>query len=233
MSVFEKPKREITKVFLHCSASNRPNHDDVEVIRSWHKQRGWSDIGYHYFIRADGTIEKGRNIESKPAAQKGHNTGSIAICLHGLYPQDFTLSQFDSVYKLCNIIDAAYDDRRISFHGHCEVSNKPCPVFDYISVLSLDRLGIMDAGNQNRFIRLELFSRGLEVVRLQRTLNYWSDTIKDDQNAELLQVDGIFGQITQMRVMEFQQENGLEVDGVVGSVTRLKLPILESQEAAY
>jgi N-acetylmuramoyl-L-alanine amidase len=233
MSLFEKPKRVITKVFLHCSASNRPNHDDVEVIRSWHKQRGWSDIGYHYFIRADGTIEIGRDIESKPAAQKGHNTGSIAICLHGLYPGDFTIEQFDSVYNLCSAIDDAYEDRRISFHGHCEVSNKPCPVFDYPAVLKLDRLGIMVSETETPLMNLELFSRGLDVVRLQRTLNHWSDNIENDQNAELLQVDGIFGQQTLLRVLEFQGNNSLVADGIVGPATRLKLPFIEHQQAAY
>lgn len=233
MIVFEKPKREITKVFLHCSASNRPDHDNVEVIRSWHKQRGWSDIGYHYFIRADGTIEAGRDIEAKPAAQKGHNTGSIAICLHGLYPQDFNIAQFDAVYSLCKAIDDAYTDRRISFHGHCEVSNKPCPVFDYPSVLKLDRLGIMVSDMEGPTVNLELFSRGLEVVRLQRILNYWSAVIKEDQTAEELQVDGIFGQQTQLRVVQFQENNGLTVDGIVGPATRLKLPIIASPDAAY
>jgi len=235
MSLFTKPKREITKVFLHCSASNRPTHDNVEVIRSWHKQRGWSDIGYHFFIRADGTIEKGRDLESKPAAQKGHNTGSIAICLHGLYPQDFTVNQYDSVYGLCQAIDLAYDDRRISFHGHCEVSVKPCPVFDYRTVLNLDNLGLMFMDNKDDAFRppLQLFNRGLEVVRLQRQLNLWLDEAKGEADPERLVVDGIFGQNTQIAVMQFQGFNELESDGIVGPRTRLKLPIVEPQEAAY
>jgi N-acetyl-anhydromuramyl-L-alanine amidase AmpD len=234
MSIFEKPKREITKVFLHCSASNRPNHDNVEVIRSWHKQRGWSDIGYHYFIRSDGTIEKGRDIEKKPAAQAGHNTGTIAICLHGLYPQDFTMAQYDSVYMLCKAIDDVYDDRRISFHGHSEVSPKPCPVFEYRAVLKLDNLGIMVGDNDDvPQPPLIVFSRGLEVVRLQRQLNTWLDDAKGDADPDRLIVDGIFGQHTQLIVMQFQKYNELEVDGIVGPRTRLKLPVVQPQEASY
>ena len=234
MSLFEKPERAITKVFLHCSASNRPNHDDVEVIRKWHKQRGWSDIGYHYFIRADGTIEKGRDIEKKPAAQAGHNTGTIAICLHGLYPQDFSLFQYESVYKLCKAIDDAYDDRRISFHGHCEVSPKPCPVFDYRAVLKLDNLGIMFSDDvEATQPPLELFTRGLPIISLQRQLNQWLDEVKGEDEPTRLQIDGIFGQNTQLAVMEFQKYNDLVVDGIVGPATRLKLPILAPLEAAY
>ena len=91
---FVKPKREVSKVFLHCSASSRPEHGDIEVIRQWHKQRGWSDVGYHYFIPFEGDIQSGRSIEKIPSAQKGHNTGSSASCVHGLKKSDFTLNQF-------------------------------------------------------------------------------------------------------------------------------------------
>ena len=76
--IFNRPKREIDRVFLHCSASSLPAHDDVSVIRSWHLKNGWSDIGYHYFIKFDGMIQVGRNLEQTPAAQKGHNVEFIA-----------------------------------------------------------------------------------------------------------------------------------------------------------
>ena len=96
MTDFIKPKRQIDRVFLHCSASSRPDHGSVDVIKAWHLQRGWSDIGYHYFLPFDGEIQIGRDLENKPAAQAGHNTGTIAICLHGLLKTDFTYNQFDA-----------------------------------------------------------------------------------------------------------------------------------------
>ena len=87
--MFQKPNRHAYNVFIHCSASDNPKHDDVDVIRKWHVDeppygRGWSDIGYHYFIKKDGTLEIGRSLERTPAAQRGYNRGSFAICLHGL-----------------------------------------------------------------------------------------------------------------------------------------------------
>jgi N-acetyl-anhydromuramyl-L-alanine amidase AmpD len=138
---FQKPTREVSKVFLHCSASDRPEHDNIEVIKEWHLARGFSDVGYHFFIRKDGTIEEGRPIEQVPAAQKGFNTGSIAICCHGL--TEFTDIQLSKLYFLCKSIDKVYQSR-ITFHGHCEVnSNKTCPVFDYKNILDLDSNGKM------------------------------------------------------------------------------------------
>jgi hypothetical protein len=139
--LFFKPNRPVNKVFIHCSASDNPSHDDVDVIRGWHRKRGWSDIGYHYFITKRGIIQKGRDLERTPAAQKGHNTGSIAICLHGLEIDKFTTMQFECLKRLCGQINQAYNSE-VTFHAHNEVNpHKTCPVFDIKEVLNLDDQG--------------------------------------------------------------------------------------------
>lgn len=139
--MFDKPERSIDRVFIHCSASDNPKHDDIDVIRGWHvNERGWSDVGYHFFIKKDGTVQNGRDLTKTPAAQKGHNTGTIAICVHGL--EIFTGAQFAALRSLCNEINRSYT--YITFHGHNEVNpNKTCPVFDYKQVLNLDSDGAM------------------------------------------------------------------------------------------
>lgn len=139
--MFFPPKRKITSVFIHCSASDHMAHDDVSVIRKWHMGRGWSDIGYHYFIKKDGTIQTGRDLNRTPAAQKNRNTGTIAICCHGLDKDQFTKAQMDSLRKLCTEIRECYNGL-IPFRGHCEASPKTCPVFDYKKELQLDRFGL-------------------------------------------------------------------------------------------
>ena len=138
---FDKPERDIDRVFIHCSASSLPSHDDVMVVRGWHLKNGWSDIGYNYYITFDGVIHWGRDLERSPAAQRGHNAGTIAICLSGLNVDDFTQEQFDSLKGLCEQIDNQIPD--VTFHGHCEVSDKECPVFDYKKVLNLTDFGVM------------------------------------------------------------------------------------------
>ena len=139
---YEYPKRFINRVFIHCSASDHDHHDDISVIKNWHMKRGWSDVGYHYFIKKDGTIQHGRSLNRHPAAQKGHNLNTIAICLHGLKPENFTCAQFAALQDLCKEIQAKHKGKRgLTFHGHCEVSHKLCPVFDYGTVLNLDDKG--------------------------------------------------------------------------------------------
>lgn len=140
--VFEKPKRAVKRVFLHCSASDVAAHDSVVVMDQWHRKRGFSNVGYHFFIRKDGMIEKGRSLENSPAAQRGHNAATIAICLHGLKREAFTKEQYASLIALARTINQAYGGL-VTFHGHCEVAPKECPVFDYKKVLALDAAGHM------------------------------------------------------------------------------------------
>lgn len=129
--MFAKPKRAVNKVFIHCSASDNAAHDNIKTIKSWHLARGFNDIGYHYYIDKIGIVHNGRSVELTPAAQSGHNKGTIAICLGGL--NHFSEAQFFSLKKLCAEIKQALP--KITFHGHCEVSAKTCPNFDYKKVL--------------------------------------------------------------------------------------------------
>ncbi|ACI97519.1 N-acetylmuramoyl-L-alanine amidase [Rhodospirillum centenum] len=138
---FAVPKRPVHVVFIHCSASDQAAHDDAAVIDQWHRRRGWRGIGYHVFIRGDGTIQRGRPLEDVPAAQAGHNSGSIALCLHGFH--QFSPVQFDSLRRLADAMDAAYaaQGKRLRWRGHREVAAKLCPNFDYRVVLGLDAGG--------------------------------------------------------------------------------------------
>jgi hypothetical protein len=237
MIEFISPKsREVSRVFIHCSASSVPEHGNVNVIRKWHLDRGWNDIGYHYFIPFSGELQLGRDIEIDPAAQKGHNENTIAICVHGLKINDFTVNQFNTLIKLCSIINGECDG--VTFHGHCEVSNKSCPVFDYKSLLDLQDNGVIISGQLQKADNLKLFDTGMEVIKLQMQLNTFlmikyqtPNEARLDLNYILrkkdsyITVDGIFGQQTQMMLILFQNEAGLTVDGVAGPRTRLKLPI--------
>lgn len=136
---YKKPKRKIDRVFIHCSASDRPEHDDIKIIEAWHIGRGFKGVGYHYFITNDGNVQAGRDLERIPAAQRDHNTGTIAICLHG--HKKFNGNQLRTLTRLCQAINKEHDGK-VTFHGHKEVNPfKACPVFDYKALLKLDERG--------------------------------------------------------------------------------------------
>lgn len=52
-------------------------------IRQWHKAKGWADIGYHFVIRKDGTVETGRPEGVAGAHTRGLNHQSLGICFSG------------------------------------------------------------------------------------------------------------------------------------------------------
>ena len=144
---FLAPKRNVRRVFLHCSAwdSAMAGQELVAEIRRWHtdpkpKGNGWNDIGYHFIIDGMGEVMPGRSLEKTPAAQRGNNLKTIAICTHGLtFPETWPRgAQAASVISLCGQINVAYHGV-IAFHGHNEVSNKSCPVFPVPDLLGLDR----------------------------------------------------------------------------------------------
>lgn len=47
---------------LHCSASRCNQDYSVEQLRRDHKARGFYDIGYHFYIRKDGTMTQHRKL---------------------------------------------------------------------------------------------------------------------------------------------------------------------------
>ena len=49
--------RKINRVILHCSATNEGDDVTAAMIKRWHADRGWSDIGYHYI---GGLDQRGR-----------------------------------------------------------------------------------------------------------------------------------------------------------------------------
>ena len=128
--------RAIRKIIIHCSDSDHDHHDDIEVIRGWHvNERGWSDVGYHFFIKRNGDIQEGRALSIAGAHVRGHNEDSIGICLHGR--NEFTQAQFNSLRQLMQSLYFEFGLTINDVYGHCDFDqNKTCPNFDYKKILS-------------------------------------------------------------------------------------------------
>ena len=59
----------------------------AEQINEWHKKNGWAGIGYHFVIRKDGTIERGRPVDTIGAHAYGENSHTIGVHLSGDFMQ--------------------------------------------------------------------------------------------------------------------------------------------------
>jgi len=119
--------REVSKIILHYTETDMKGQT-AALITDWHKKRGFSTIGYHYFIRRNGRVEVGRKESDVGAHCKGYNSESIGICLAG--KNIFTKAQFAALKQLLADLKKRYPNATL--HGHREFNPfKECPGFDY------------------------------------------------------------------------------------------------------
>lgn len=146
---FKKSKRTITDIVVHCTGSAYGTDLSAADIRRMHvKDKGWADIGYHYVVRLDGTIEPGRDVDIIGAHVSGHNAHSIGVVYvggldkNGKAMDTRTENQKNALLNLLLMLRKLYPQARISGHrdfspdrngdgiiSPCEWI-KSCPCFD-------------------------------------------------------------------------------------------------------
>lgn len=72
--------RLIRKIILHASGRT---DDTLRSLDRRHRARGLRSVGFHYVIRTDGTLERGRDLSVSGAHCLGFNADSIGVCLCG------------------------------------------------------------------------------------------------------------------------------------------------------
>lgn len=78
--------RKVERIVWHTAAHGRNGvafDTTAAQIDQWHRERGWSEIGYNVVIRFNGAIEKGRDPDKIPAGVAGINETTYHICFSG------------------------------------------------------------------------------------------------------------------------------------------------------
>jgi N-acetylmuramoyl-L-alanine amidase len=130
--------RRIAFIIIHCSATPEGKSLTFAECRRDHiRNRGFTDIGYHFYITRDGVIHRGRKLERVGAHCKGHNAHSIGVCYEGGLdargrPADTrTLKQRGSMLALLRELLRIYPSALIV--GHHDLNPmKACPCFDAV-----------------------------------------------------------------------------------------------------
>lgn len=125
-------------LILHAADTYARMDTTAADIDQWHRQRGFSGIGYHYVIRRDGTVENGRPdaVVGAHCRSKGRNRDSVGICLIGGRSDDdkpednFTVNQLQSLGFLIQKLKIKYPGVKVKGHRDFD-PNKACPCFDY------------------------------------------------------------------------------------------------------
>jgi len=127
-----KKRKETNRIILHHTLTKRDC--SIEEVREWHKQRGFDDVGYHFLIRKDGTVEEGRDLDLIGAHAKGRNADSIGIALAGDFSKQIPLpAQLESLKDLTRMLSLVYgleidSDFYDVLEMHRDDSKKnPCP----------------------------------------------------------------------------------------------------------
>lgn len=127
--------RTITLIVVHCSAVRPWQRSSAADIDRWHRDKGWSGIGYHYVVRRDGTVEQGRPPEKVGAHCVNHNRHSIGVCYEGGLdmqgqPADTrTPEQRTALRRLLEQLHGDYPHALIVGHNVLDPM-KACPCFD-------------------------------------------------------------------------------------------------------
>ena len=122
-----KSNRVITEIIVHCTATPEGREVSMDELRKWHKQRGFSDVGYHYVVHLDGEVENGRSVNLVGAHCSGHNTHSIGVCYvggvakDGKTPKD-TRTEKQKAALLCLLMDLRELYPNAKIIGHRDTS---------------------------------------------------------------------------------------------------------------
>ena len=120
-------RNKTDEIILHHAEAKSAS---VEEVNRWHLERGWTGIGYHFYIRKDGRIYRGRPEWAVGAHAQGHNSRAIGICVEGSYmTETMPQAQFDALVGLVREEMAKYPGAKVLRHR--DVNSTDCPGVNY------------------------------------------------------------------------------------------------------
>ena len=232
LSYTNKPK----KIVLHHAEDSICT---VQQIHSWHLGNGWTGIGYHFFVRKDGTIYRGRPENAIGAHVSGANTNTLGICAEGSYMTEIMpTAQLNAIKWLIQYLDNKYG--QLPIYGHREVGSSNCPGTNYPLAELKARKGIVQTETKVENVVVTAHPITETKSNVQKAKEYVGDRCKELQE-KLIKcgydcggygADSQFGQGTYNSLVQFQKDNGLDPDGLAGIRTFAKLDELIAKKSS-
>lgn len=145
---FAKISRDVTEVIVHATETFTNKNIGAIEINNIHKELGHDGIGYHYVIRRDGRLQRGRPVNRKGehASVNGHDDYSIGIVMVGGLdgPAEtpvvrnsagsFTRAQYTTLEQFIGAFYRQYPGGQV--FGHSDVDgNELDPYFDVVDYI--------------------------------------------------------------------------------------------------
>lgn len=219
-------RRVTDAIVIHHAAADNAS---PEAIHAWHINNGWAGIGYHFVIRKNGEIHRGRPLWASGANVLNHNWHTIGVCCEGNYHVKGAVmpkAQMDALHEVLRYLKSIYPSAAIKFHRDYGGSVCPGDYFPYKEALNYMGTPTSPVGkpvnkSEKEAPKMETIRKGpgkkYQVGVAQSILihlGYLSATVNG-----VKQDDGIFGARTELAVRAFQKAKGLAVDGIVGPKT--------------
>lgn len=194
------PDSRVTTLVYHYSATPIENDYTIEDIDEMHRRRGFKEVGYHFFIRKDGTVETGRDL-SEPgrfemgAHSKGENDEAIGICFEGGVRKSAPNIGFDSRTReqkvsmealTLHLLDR-FPGAVVKGHRDMPGAATQCPGFnatewwDEVSARRVAEQNVAQDASENRTTRLKSKTLQAQVFQWMGTgglgvLTWWNST---------------------------------------------------------
>ena len=224
------PLGQVKRLILHHTEASSCT---IEDIHRWHLNNGWSGCGYHFFVRKDGTIYRGRPEDKLGAHTSNHNTGSLGICFEGAFnTETMTNEQLKAGHELIVYLIDKYNLLKANVYKHKDFNSTDCPGinFPFNVLLQENKESSTPKNDIIEELETECKKQGFRsyptckkgakgnITKIIQTL-----LIRKGYNLNKYGADGSFGNETEQVIKKFQQDNGLVVDGIVGRNTWSKL----------
>ena len=121
------PRTKTRFIVLHHEAMSVAGPEEIHRI---HQNQGWAGIGYHFLVRKDGKVYRGRPMNTIGAHARNYNDESIGICAEGNFMTDvMSDAQKNSIIELIKYLKTIYKDAKVV--GHKELNATACPGLKY------------------------------------------------------------------------------------------------------
>ncbi len=160
-------------ILHHAEASSATVWD----INDWHLSNGWVGIGYHYYIRKDGSIYRGRPEWAVGAHATGHNDRSIGICCEGAYmTETMPAAQLASLKALLRDIMGRYGTLALKRHRDVNATSCPGDRFPWAEVQ--DYMKEDDSMTQKEFE--EMYDKANPLYKtIDDVPSYWQPEVRE------------------------------------------------------
>ena len=241
-SLTRRSKTEII-VLHHADAKNCT----PQQIHQWHLQNGWAGIGYHFLVRKDGQIYRGRPENVVGAHAAGHNSKSIGICFEGDYTvETMPKAQLEAGKELVAYLKDKYEITNVKRHRDLVATDCPGSKFPFDEIAKASKPSVT---KENLVLAFQQAAKADDKTLLPK---YGADGDYGNETKEAMKkcvvkrrvvhkyknctklvqrllgftgsdIDGKCGPQTEKAIKEFQKKNGLVADGAVGFNTWTKL----------